>query len=268
MNRVNTQSMLICFEGVDLVGKSTLIEKMSEQCRCVKMKCPDIKLPSGEIISQALKRHNDIPHSELDRLFCDNRLEVSNEVLKYVTSEIHKEPVFMDRFIASGLIYSRNNKIIKCPEHFDVLVRPTCTLYISDEVAERVRVNGPDLYESVETRSRLSKGFESYYYAVDQCISFITEDGSTETVWFEIYEFNKVFEMIKTKTYKSIIFNTNMPAAGIVFKLLPWDAVTTNNDEDYDGSPVVSDELVTQLCEFLKFLSAKTQLTYVEYPKN
>jgi len=113
------RGLLIVFEGIDRVGKSTQVKKLKNYFEIVRNeKCEELAFPSiplfilgretkiGKEINDILKNYKKWETKACHLLFSLNRWEKREEILSILESGSH---LIVDRYAFSGVAYSSAN---------------------------------------------------------------------------------------------------------------------------------------------------------------
>ena len=102
------KGILVCFEGLDCSGKTTLIEKLLEilnfdEVPCVSFSFPNHRGPAWNVIQSYQREFIDMDPHAAHLLYSANRWGLQEEITKYLDAGYM---VLLDRYFYSGIAYS------------------------------------------------------------------------------------------------------------------------------------------------------------------
>ena len=199
--------MLICFEGIDGAGKSSLIDNfthylMKREIYCAKMHFPNKNSYYGKIIYDKLNGKREIPNDIFQGLYVLDFYNGQDWINFYSDDAEWKNVLILDRYFYSTLAYSNyygTTDIIK--DTIDQLKRPDLIFYlrIPPEVAiDRLqKINKKDEHESnIELLKETLDGYDN----ISELYEFNVLDG-TASVEDNLKEVIFLYE----KKYRSML---------------------------------------------------------------
>jgi len=154
--------MFIVVEGIDKVGKTTLIENLKckfkehqPNTKLVVYRFPDRTTSTGKIISDYLEKKIELSNIDIFTLFAKNRLEKYDEMLNFITNGYI---VICDRYIYSGIVYAICNGLDQkiCLQIESKYLEPDLILHI-DAPYEKLLSR----YDEVKTEKYETKEFQT-----------------------------------------------------------------------------------------------------------
>lgn len=94
---------LIVIEGLDRAGKSTQVNRISQQIFAKTIKFPERSTPIGKMIDSYLGKLSEMDDRSIHLLFSANRWEKVEDILTSLNNGQH---VICDRYAFSGIAYS------------------------------------------------------------------------------------------------------------------------------------------------------------------
>ncbi|RWS16393.1 thymidylate kinase-like protein [Dinothrombium tinctorium] len=159
---------VICVEGADKVGKSSLALKLSESLskECFKVeyhKFPKRETLIGTLINGYLSGRNAFNDRAIHLLFSADRWDVSDQMEKQLQSGV---TLILDRYAFSGVAYSAAKSTMSfewCKAPDSGLVKPDLVLYLtaSDSVISTRNGFGDEIYESLDFQSKVKAAYET-----------------------------------------------------------------------------------------------------------
>ncbi|RWS11214.1 thymidylate kinase-like protein, partial [Dinothrombium tinctorium] len=166
--KVVRRGAVICVEGVDKVGKSSLALKLSECLRDERFKVECRKFPNrettiGTLINDYLNGRKAINDHVIHLLFSANRWEFANQMEKQLRSGV---TLILDRYAFSGVAYSAAKSKMSvewCKAPDSGLIKPDLVLYLtaSDCVSSTRNGFGDEIYESSDFQSKVKAVYET-----------------------------------------------------------------------------------------------------------
>ncbi|RWS29474.1 hypothetical protein B4U80_06495 [Leptotrombidium deliense] len=165
--KVCERGALICVEGVDRVGKSTLAKKLVETLSNEGLEVRYVTFPNretviGKVIDEFLKGQKLLDDHSIHLLFSANRWEVRKNIEKQMLSGT---TLIVDRYAFSGVAYSaaKNGMNFEWCKSSDIgLPKPDVVLYLT--APETVLSNrsgfGDEIYERNEFQAKVKSIYE------------------------------------------------------------------------------------------------------------
>jgi len=99
---------LVCFEGLDCSGKTTIVQKLLEilnfeEVKCVSFSFPNTLGPAWNVIQSYQREFIDMEPHAAHLLYSANRWGMQEAIIKYLDSGY---VVLLDRYFYSGIAYS------------------------------------------------------------------------------------------------------------------------------------------------------------------
>jgi dTMP kinase len=164
--------LLICFEGIDGAGKSSLIDNfthylMKREIYCAKMHFPNKNSYYGKIIYDKLNGKREIPNDIFQGLYVLDFYNVQDWINFYTDNSEVKSVLILDRYFYSTLAYSNYyGNVEAIMDTIDQLKKPDLIFYlrVPAEVAiNRLQnINKKDEHESnIELLEKTLKGYDN-----------------------------------------------------------------------------------------------------------
>lgn len=103
-NMTSPRGLLICVEGIDRSGKTTLCRNLARDFpHALHIRFPNRESESGKEINAYLTGQTSINYERLHELFCLNRQEEREKILNALYAG---QDVIVDRYAFSGVVYS------------------------------------------------------------------------------------------------------------------------------------------------------------------
>lgn len=155
---------LVCFEGLDKVGKSTQISILSEILAIEEIKHKVIKFPYNDgTIYSIIENYNtelvDLDPHAAHLLYSANRWQMQSTIKEYLDADYI---VIVDRYLFSGISYSvgSNNIDLKWAANSECgLILPDIVFYLyvdQDEQIKRLDQN-KSRFETIEIQRQVEK---------------------------------------------------------------------------------------------------------------
>jgi dTMP kinase len=166
-NTMTKRGLIILFEGVDRVGKSTQAELLGKHIsnqtnnKSKTLRFPDRTTPIGQIINQYLQNATNMDDRALHLLFAANRWEAKDSILQTLNQGIH---IIVDRYSYSGVAYSaaKGIEVNWCYASEKGLPKPDLIFYLSmnsDDATKRGDF-GCERYEKLEFQKKIKSIYE------------------------------------------------------------------------------------------------------------
>ena len=101
------RGLLIAFEGLDGVGKSTQIDILQHRLKASIFKFPDRETNIGKILDLHLKKERILEPKVEHLLHCANRAEKENTIIENLLNE---KTCLLDRYFGSGISYTSSKR--------------------------------------------------------------------------------------------------------------------------------------------------------------
>lgn len=165
----------IAIEGRDGIGKTTLVKNLEKFLTSLDIPVnvisfPDRNLQSGKLLDDYLQKRRRVKFPPiLHMLFSVNRIECAVENINIKSNVC----IIADRYILSGYIYSMLSagkdftESLQSCEKSTGIREPDITI-ILDDPTDTIRMDGPELYESIDMQTKVSEMFrKSSGYVID-----------------------------------------------------------------------------------------------------
>ncbi|KZC13293.1 PREDICTED: thymidylate kinase [Dufourea novaeangliae] len=204
---------LIVFEGCDRAGKSTqvkmLIEALNKQNIPAEARAfPERKTPIGSIINDFLAKKKDLSLEAMHLLFCANRWECKEDILKTLHSGT---TLIVDRYAGSGAAYTAattGKNLAWCKEPDKGLPCPDMVILLKiSETSQRLRSNwGEERFETSKLQRLVASNYEKLQ---EKTWSIIDADQEQSVIHSQILE--KVLVTVQTVQNSTIgcLYDTN-----------------------------------------------------------
>lgn len=205
------RGLLIVFEGLDRVGKSTQVEMLKQNLEKIGHKVeyqrfPDRTTSTGKMLNELLlnKKNMDIKASHL--LFSFNRWEKVEEMKETL---MQNTTIIVDRYAFSGVVYSLANgapkEYVLVPDQG--LLRPDIVIQLDmpiDEIKKRGGF-GEEKYEKEEIQIKVQSNYKLFHSK--KYWKIINANNDKELVSNEV--FSEVEKIINTYTVSYETQNNN-----------------------------------------------------------
>ena len=206
MSVSTNRGVLICIEGIDGSGKTTLcqnlfsyfknLNRLSE--KCCKISFPEIHNQTGKLIEEILRKTEYVDNEILTFLFALNRYEMKDTIEKLLENGI---TLFVDRYTLSGLAYARAildssfYEWITEINAFDIIPDLTLYLDVSLETAVNRKTEKEKLYDGdIEKLEQIQNNYRWLIETEKNLGKIIELDGEQNE---EMLLHNAVFEIEK-----------------------------------------------------------------------
>ena len=176
--KMKKKCLLIVFEGQDRSGKSTQIKKLHEYLNVKNLgsskmiRFPERESLIGKSIDSYLSSNSELDDNTIHMLFCTNRWEHKNWILKTLSDGIN---VIVDRYAFSGVAYSvsKGQNINWC-KNGDIGLPQPDIVFFQDIVAEEAAKRGDygqERYEKLDFQLEVMKTYINHLYDKDYWIN-------------------------------------------------------------------------------------------------
>jgi len=164
---------LICFEGCDKLGKTTLIRSLKDYLERKKISVrvhnfPDRQKFLGQLIDKYLKNEIQLSDEDAHELFnCERRATLQ----RYHTPD--KSTVILDRYVYSGCAYSAAKGKLTldwCMKQEKYLPKPDLIYYVKGDIikaSENVKF-GQDRFENLDFQKKVAENFEQLFFPTNE----------------------------------------------------------------------------------------------------
>ena len=159
---------IICFEGCDKVGKTTLANKLKvrleQEGLSVNFHCfPDRQHAIGIILNSYLKRQSEFSDEQVHQLFNTER--------RSVMQRYHKESpatVILDRYVYSGCAYSVAKGKLSldwCVSQETDLPKPDLIFYVKGDLSKIIQRKdfGEDRFDKINFQKKVSSIYDQLF---------------------------------------------------------------------------------------------------------
>ena len=161
------RGLLIAFEGLDGVGKSTQIDILQSHLKATIFKFPDRQTKIGQILDLHLKKERILEPKVEHLLHCANRAEKESAIIENLLNE---KTCLLDRYLGSGISYTSSKRaqdfnlenkeeLIEWAKKGDAhLLEPDLTFYL--KTSKPYLKNTNELYETPTFQKAVEKNFD------------------------------------------------------------------------------------------------------------
>ena len=160
------RGIFVAFEGIDRTGKTSLCDGLVEQFTDETYFVDHFEFPlrytaTGRILDRYLKNEIELDDHVAHHLFSANRWEATERLQKMLSDT----PVFVDRYVASGMAYSAAKGTLSvdwCMKFNAGLPKPDLTVYLEGDpsLLHQRDGYGSERYETDEFQARVKNVYE------------------------------------------------------------------------------------------------------------